>query len=53
MLTDGTEGVKHAWWMVEQNDAKSGHHHLAQARRCLVFLLTVELEGEAPKARAL
>ena len=51
MLTDGTEGVKHAWCMVEQNDLESGHHHLAQVMCCLVFLLTVDLEGEHRNAR--
>jgi hypothetical protein len=32
------------WWMGETHDPESGHHHLAHAMCCLVFLLTVELE---------
>lgn len=46
MLTDGPEGVKHAWCVVEQNDLESSHHHLAHAACCVVFLLTVDLEAE-------
>lgn len=37
------------WWMGETHDngeGGSGHHHLAHAACCLVFLLTVDLEGE-------
>jgi len=34
------------WWMGETHDPESGLHHLAHAMCCLVFLLTVELEGE-------
>ncbi len=32
------------WWMGETHDQESGHHHLAHAACCIVFLLTVELE---------
>ena len=36
----------HSWWLGEQIDAESGHHHLAHAICCLVFLLAVEVEQE-------
>lgn len=35
------------WWMGETNDPESGHHHLAHAGCCIVFLLTVDLEQES------
>lgn len=36
----------HSWWLGEPNDQESGHHHLAHAICCLVFLITVDLEAK-------
>jgi len=41
---DAAQRHIHAWWMGEQIDEESGHHHLAHAMCCLTFLLAVELE---------
>lgn len=32
------------WWLGQPRDPESGHHHLAHACCCLVFLLTLESE---------
>ena len=34
----------HAWWGGDTIDQESGHHHLAHAICCLIFLLAVEIE---------
>lgn len=41
----------HDWWLGEDIDPESGHHHLAHALCCLVFLLALDLEAQSERSK--